>query len=58
MSVAAITGEEGVAVTHIQGAVAVTAATVTDDVWWVGGTKKCAAPRGSGALLDLVFLRT
>ena len=51
-SVTAIMGVV-VAVTRTQGEVAVMAATVTAEIRWVGGTKKCAAPVGSGALLIL-----
>jgi len=53
MSVTATKG--GAAAIHIQGEAAVTAATVTADVWWVGGKKKCAAPEAAAHFLILYF---
>ena len=55
MSVTATTG--GAAAIHIQGeaTVTVTTATVTADVWWVGGKKKCAAPEAAAHFLILYF---
>jgi len=46
---------EAVEVTHIQGEATATAAAVTADVWWVGGTKKCERPEAAAHFLIFDF---